>query len=90
MQNRGTYCLKSVLIGQDQREFLCAKIQRNSIANENALNSEGSFMHYQVRPSNYLFQLFFTLYGRPEENRSYFSNVQSCAIKCPRDAFIKY
>ena len=29
--------------------------------NENALNSECPLMHYQVRPSNYLFQLFLTL-----------------------------
>ena len=53
MQNRGTCCLKRVLIRKDQREFLCAKILRNSIVNENALNSEGSFMHYKVCPSNY-------------------------------------
>ena len=33
----------------------------NSIVNENAFNSEGSLMHYQVRPSNYSFQLFLTL-----------------------------
>ena len=61
MQKRGTFCLKSVLIGKEQRECLCAKIYRNSIVNENALNSEGSLIHYQVRPSNYLFQLFLTL-----------------------------
>ena len=24
-------------------------------------------MHFQMRPSNYLFQLFLTLYGRPEK-----------------------
>ena len=53
--------LKSVLLRKDQREFLCAKILRNSIINENALNSERSLMHYKGRPSNYLFQLFFTL-----------------------------
>ena len=34
---------------------------RNSIVNEKAVSSEGSLMHYQVRPSNYLFQLFLTL-----------------------------
>ena len=33
---------------------------KNSIVNENALNSEGSLMHYQVHPSNYLVQLFVT------------------------------
>ena len=52
---------KSVLIRKDQREFLCAKISRNSIVNENALNSECSLMHYKGGPSNYLFQLFLTL-----------------------------
>ena len=34
---------------------------RNHHLNENALNSEGSLMHYKARPSNYLFQLFLTL-----------------------------
>ena len=36
---------KNVLIWKDQREFLCVKSYRNSIVNENALNSAGSFMH---------------------------------------------
>ena len=49
------------LLGKDQRDFLCAKISKNSIVNENALNFERSLMHYKVRPSNYLFQLFLTL-----------------------------
>ena len=40
-------------------------------------NIERSLMHYKGRPSNYLFQLFLTLLGRPEENSSYFSNVRS-------------
>ena len=90
MQRRGTCCLKSILIRKDQREFLCAKIYRNSIVNENVINSERSLMHYKGRSSNYLFQLFLTLYGRPEENSSYFSNVQPCTITCTLDAFIKY
>ena len=47
-------------------------------------------MHYQVRLSNDLFQLFLTLYGTPEENSNYFSNVQPCKIICTQDAFIKY
>ena len=46
-------------------------------------------MHYKGGPSNYLFQLFLTLQGRPEENSSYFSNVQPCTITCTLDAFIK-
>ena len=37
-----------------------------------------------------LSQLFLTLQGRPEENNSYFSNVQPCTITCTLDAFIKY
>ena len=91
MQNRGTCCLKkSVLIRKDQREFLCAKISRNSMVNENALNSECFLMHYKGGPSNYLFQLFLTLSGRPEETSVYFSNVQPCTITCTLDAFIKY
>ena len=80
---------KSVLIRKDQREILCAKIQKNSIVNENALNSEGSFKYNKVRPSNYFFQLYLTLEGRAEENSSYFSNVQPCTITCTWDAFIK-
>ena len=34
---------------------------KNSIVNENALNSEGALKYNKVRPSNYLFQLFLTL-----------------------------
>ena len=90
MQNKGAYCLKSVFIRKDQREFLCTKNLRNSNVNENALNSEGSLMHYKVRHSNCLFQLFLTLQVRPEENSSYFSNIQPCTITCTLDAFIKY
>ena len=88
MQNRGTCCLKKYLILKDQREILCAKILKNSIVNENALNSEGALKYNKVRPSNYLFQLFLTLQVRPEENSSYFSNVQPCTITCTLDAFI--
>ena len=63
---------------------------KNSIVNENALNSERSLMHYKGGPSNYLFQLFLTLQGRPKENSSFFSNVQPCTITCTLAAFIKY
>ena len=80
--------IKSILIRKDQREILCAKILKNSIVNENALNSEGALKYNKVRPSNYLFQLFLTLQVRPEENSSYFSNVQPCTITCTLDAFI--
>ena len=55
---------------------------------ENVLHSKDSLMHYQVRPSNNLFQHFLKLKGRPEENSSYFSNVQPCTITRPLDAFI--
>ena len=34
---------------------------KNSMVNENALNSDGSLKYYKVHPSNYLFQLFLTL-----------------------------
>ena len=79
---------KSILIRKDQREILCAKFLKNSIVNENALNSEAALKYNKVRPSNYLFQLFLTLQVRPEENSSYFSNVQPCTITCTLDAFI--
>ena len=46
---------------------MCAKILKNSIVNENGLNSEGALKYNKVRPSNYLFQLFLTLQVRPEE-----------------------
>ena len=52
---------KKCFTKERSKEILCAKISRNSIVNENALNSERSLMHYKGRPSNYLFQLFFTL-----------------------------
>ena len=71
-------------------EILWANILRNSIIYENLLYSEDSLMHYKGCPSNYLFQLFLKLKGRPEENSSYFSNVQPCTITCTLEAFIKY
>ena len=61
MQNRGTCCLKKCFNKERSKGILCAKISRNSIVNENALNSECSLMHYKGGPSNYLFQLFLTL-----------------------------
>ena len=57
----GHAVLKGVLIWKDLREILCAKISRNSIVSENALNSGVSLKYYKVRPSNYLCQLFLTL-----------------------------
>ena len=45
-------------------------------------------MHYQVRPSNYLVQLFLTLSGRPEENTSNFANVQPYTIISIPDALL--
>ena len=64
-------------------------LKRNTIINENVLHSEDFLMHYKGRPSNFLFQLFLRLKGRPEENSSYFSNVQPCTITCILDAFVK-
>ena len=79
----------SVLICKDQRECREQKKNyRNSIVNENALNSEGSLLHYEGRPSTYLFKLFLKLLGGPEENSSYFSNVQLFTITRILDAFI--
>ena len=53
------------------------------------IHTEESLMHYKGRPSNYLFQLFLKLKGRPEENSSHFLNVQPCTITYTLDAFIK-
>ena len=48
-------------------------------------------MHYKVHFNNYVFQLLLTVQDRPEENSSYFSNVQLGTITCTckLDAFIK-
>ena len=62
---------------------------RDSIINENMLHSEDSLMHYKGWPRNYLFQLYLKLKGRPEENSSYFSNVQPYTITCSLNVFIK-
>ena len=62
MQNRGTCCLKKVFkYGKIKGKFYARKSKKNSIVNENALNSEGAVKYNKVRPSNYLFQLFLTL-----------------------------
>ena len=53
------------------------------------LHSGDSLMHYQVRLSNNSFKLFLKLKGRPEEDSSYFLNVQPRTITCTLDAFIK-
>ena len=36
-------------------------VPRNSNIYENALNSEGSLIHYEGRRNNYVFQLFLNL-----------------------------
>ena len=58
MQNRGTCCLKKCFNMERSKEIFVRETLRNSMVNENALISEGSLMHYQVHPSNNLFQLF--------------------------------
>ena len=88
MQNRGTCCLKKCFNTERSKGNFVRENLKNSIANENALNSEGALKYNKVRPSNYLFQLFLTLQVRPEENSSYFSNVQPCTITCTLGAFI--
>ena len=90
MQNRGTCCLKQCFNTERSKGNFVRENLKNSIVNENALNSEGALKYNKVRPSNYLFQLFLTLQVRPEENSSYFSNVQPCTITCTLDAFIEY
>ena len=89
MQNRGTCCLKKCFNTERSKGNFVRENLKNSIVNENALDSEGALKYNKVRPSNYLFQLFLTLLGRPEENSSYFSYVQPCTITCTWDAFIK-
>ena len=61
MQKRGACCLKMCYNMERSKGIFVRENYINSIVNENALNSAGSFMHYQVLPSNYLFQLFLTL-----------------------------
>ena len=81
--------LSSLPSQQSQFFVIQITVLKNSIVNQNKLSSVGSLMHYKECPSNYLFHLFLTLYGRPEENSSYFSNVQPCTMTCTLDAFIK-
>ena len=88
MQNRGTCCLKKCFNTERSKGNFVRENLKKSIVNENALNSEIALKYNKVRPSNYLFQLFLTLQVRPEENNSYFSNVQPCTITCTLDAFI--
>ena len=60
MQNRGTCCLKKCFNTESSKGNFVRENLKNSIANENALNSEGALKYNKVRPSNYLFQLFLT------------------------------
>ena len=61
MQNRGTCCLKKCFNTERSKGKFVRENLKNSIVNENALNSEGFLKYDKVRPSNYLFQLFLTL-----------------------------
>ena len=58
---RGICCLKKLFTTERSKGIFVRENLKNSIVNENALNSERSLMHYKGRPSNYLFQLFLTL-----------------------------
>ena len=51
--------------GKIKGKFCARKSKKNSIVNENALNSEDSLKYNKVRPSNYSFQLFLTLSYMP-------------------------
>ena len=44
---------------RSKRIFVCKNL-RNTIVNENALNSKRSLIHYKGGPSIYLFQIFLT------------------------------
>ena len=61
MQNRGTCCLKKCFNTERSKGNFVRENLKNSIVNENALNSEAALKYNKVRPSNYLFQLFLTL-----------------------------
>ena len=62
MQNRGTCSLKKCFnMERSKGNFVRENLKKNSIVNENALNSEGALKYNKVRPSNYLFQLYLTL-----------------------------
>ena len=62
MQKRGTCCLKKCFNTERSKgNFVRENLKKNSIVNENALDSEGALKYNKVRPSNYLFQLFLTL-----------------------------
>ena len=61
MQNRGTCCLKKCFNTEGSKGNFVRENLKNSIVNENALNSEGALKYNKVRPSNYLFQPFLTL-----------------------------
>ena len=62
MQNRGTCCLKKCFNTERSKgNFVRENLKKNSIVNENALNSEDALKYNKVRPSNYLFQFFLTL-----------------------------
>ena len=55
---KGLLMLKGVYIKKDQREFLCAKIQKISIVIKNVIWYEKKLLHKAVHPSNYFFQFF--------------------------------
>ena len=55
---QGLLMLKGIYIQKDQREFLCAKIQKVSIVIKNVIWSDKILMHKAVHPSNYFFQFF--------------------------------
>ena len=89
MQNRRKCCLKKCFNMERSKENFVRENLRTSIINKNVLPSEDFLMHYKGRPSNYLFQLFLKLKGRPEENDSSFSTVEPCTVTCTLDTFIK-
>ena len=49
---------KKVFYTERSKAIFVRENLKQSIVNENALNSERSLMHYKGRPGNYLFQLF--------------------------------
>ena len=60
---------KSVNTERSKGNFVRENLKKNSIINENVLHSKDSLMQ-QGHSSNYLFQLFLRVKGRPKENSS--------------------
>ena len=55
---QGLLMLKGIYYKKDQREFLCAKIEKLCIVIKNVIWSGKTLMHKAVCPGNYFSQFF--------------------------------